>query len=78
MKWLLERYESGDEHKKLDVLTAARFVVRAWNEVSPRTIHNCFKHTEILPIVQNLNEELDTNDNDLMEELCTDIKGLRL
>jgi hypothetical protein len=78
VKWLLERYESDDENKKLDVLTAAQFVARAWNEVSPRTIHNCFRHTEILPIVQNLNEELDINDNDLMEELCTNVKGLRL
>ncbi|CAG8646027.1 8654_t:CDS:1, partial [Paraglomus brasilianum] len=31
----------------------------------------------ILPIV-NLNEELDINDDDLIEELCTDVKGFHL
>ncbi|CAG8670552.1 2938_t:CDS:1 [Ambispora gerdemannii] len=63
----------------MDILIAVRFVVRAWSEVSPTTIHNCFRHTGILPIYNN-NEELtiNDNDNDLTEELRADVESLHL
>src|SRR5437763_7644400 len=48
VKWLLHQYESGAEDKKMDILSAIRFVVRAWDEVAKGTISNCFRHTEIL------------------------------
>ncbi|CAG8640890.1 1837_t:CDS:1 [Paraglomus brasilianum] len=65
VKWLLG---SGDEHKKLDVLTAARFVARVWNEVSPKTIPNFFQQTKIF------NEKLDINDDDLMRSYAQMLK----
>ncbi|CAG8508011.1 9965_t:CDS:2, partial [Racocetra fulgida] len=71
----------------MDVLTAIKYIVRAWREVLSETVRNCFRHTGILPIIQN-NEELVTNNNEelvtddnedeLIEELHADIEALHL
>jgi hypothetical protein len=83
VKWLLQRYESEMENNKMDVLTAIRFIARAWCEVSPQTIRNCFRHTGILPLLANNNNRDDSVGNndgvgDLMRELQTDIGALHL
>ncbi|CAG8811744.1 22676_t:CDS:1, partial [Dentiscutata erythropus] len=44
IKWLLDQYESGNDDK-MNVLTAIRFIAKAWKEVSSETVHNCFRHT---------------------------------
>ncbi|CAG8761646.1 23416_t:CDS:2 [Gigaspora margarita] len=68
---------NAEKDKKMNVLGAIRFIVQAWREVIPETIHNCFRYIGILPDAQN-NEEsfIDDNDNELMDELYTDIKPL--
>ncbi|CAG8716353.1 3899_t:CDS:2 [Dentiscutata erythropus] len=77
--WLLDQYES-EKDNKMDVLTAIKFIVRGWREVSSETIKNCFRHTGILPLVQDNNEEPTTynNDDDIMEELYNNIELLNL
>ncbi|CAG8550150.1 24727_t:CDS:2 [Gigaspora margarita] len=85
-------YESRKENK-MDVLTAIKYIVRAWREVIPNTVYNCFRHTKILPVIQNdeelitdnkklvtdNNEEFVVDDNnELIEELHIDIEALRL
>ncbi|CAG8853950.1 15260_t:CDS:1, partial [Gigaspora margarita] len=92
IKWLLDQYELGKDNK-MDVLTAIKYIVRAWREVSPNTVYNCFRHTKILLVVRNEelvtddNEELFTNNNEefvaddndkLIEELHEDIEALHL
>jgi hypothetical protein len=80
VKWLLEQYESEAENKNMDILSAIRFIVRAWREVSLETIYNCFRHTRILPDIQNNNEEhiitVTNNNDDLIKELDKDIEAL--
>jgi DDE superfamily endonuclease len=82
VKWLLNRYESGINENKMDVLTAIQFSVNAWNDVSSTTIFNCFRHTNILPTTMETNnneeEELFIGHNELMNELYTNIGALRL
>ena len=62
----------------MNVLTAIKFIVRAWRKVSSETIRNCFQHTQILPVVQDNNEEptIDNNDDNLMKELYADVEAL--
>ncbi|CAG8581312.1 15157_t:CDS:2, partial [Cetraspora pellucida] len=64
------------DDNKMDVLTTIKFIVYAWREVSAATIQNCFKHTRILPIVQDNENAFDDNDNDLMEELYNNVEML--
>ncbi|CAG8852302.1 21307_t:CDS:2, partial [Gigaspora margarita] len=72
--WILDQYES-EKDDKMDVLTAIKFIVRGWREVSSETIKNCFQYTGILPLVQdNDKEPTANNDNDIMEELYRNIK----
>ncbi|CAG8573492.1 4316_t:CDS:2 [Gigaspora margarita] len=71
---LLEWYESGKDDK-LNVLNAIKFIVRAWKEVSPETIRNCFRHTEILPVQNNKEPTDDENDDELIEEMEADIEA---
>ena len=33
----------------MDVLQAIRYIIKSWEEITPETIHNCWKHTKILP-----------------------------
>ncbi|CAG8811679.1 27558_t:CDS:2, partial [Gigaspora margarita] len=73
-KWLLDQYES-EKDDKMDVLTAIKFIVQGWREVSSETIKNCFQHTEILLLVQDNDEEPTAdNDDNIMEELYRNIK----
>ncbi|CAG8720680.1 10634_t:CDS:2 [Gigaspora margarita] len=76
IKWLLDQYEARKD-EKMNVLTAIKFINRAWKEVLSEMIRNCFQHTGILPDAQD-NEELpiDDNNDNLMNELYKDIEAL--
>ena len=39
----------ADQTPSVDMAECVRFVSRAWNEVSAKTIQNCWRHTGILP-----------------------------
>ncbi|CAG8640144.1 7750_t:CDS:1, partial [Gigaspora margarita] len=46
-------------------------------KVTPETIHNCFRHTGILPNTQDNKESfIDDNDDKLIDELYADIEAL--
>ena len=44
----IEQIEA-DQTPLVDMADCVRFVSRAWNEVTPNTIQNCWRHTKILP-----------------------------
>lgn len=50
---LKKRIESIDGGKewKFDLLDALRLVKKAWDDVKPETIRNCFKHAKFIKIV---------------------------
>ena len=56
IKWILDKVQRGNDIKdlKMDVLQAIRYVVKSWEEITPETIHNCWKHTKILPDTMNI------------------------
>ncbi|CAG8781791.1 349_t:CDS:2, partial [Dentiscutata erythropus] len=58
-----------DNDDKMNVLTAIKFIVRGWREVSSETIQNCFRHTGIIPGPAK-------DDDDLMKELYENIEML--
>ncbi|CAG8646635.1 16384_t:CDS:2 [Cetraspora pellucida] len=62
------KYESRND-KKLNILSAIKFIVQAWKEVSSETICNCSWHTKILSVVQNNEPTNDNNENELIEEM---------
>ncbi|CAG8808151.1 14182_t:CDS:2, partial [Cetraspora pellucida] len=73
------RYKTRNDDK-MNVLTAIRFIAKAWREVSSETVFNCFRHTGILPV--DLNEEegdevLDDDNIELMKELRENIEALQ-
>ncbi|CAG8831834.1 15191_t:CDS:2 [Gigaspora margarita] len=67
----------AEKDEKINVLDAIRFIAWAWREVTPETIHNCFRYTGILPDTQNNKESfIDNNDDELMDEFYADIEVL--
>ncbi|CAG8677585.1 14214_t:CDS:1 [Cetraspora pellucida] len=78
IKWLLNQYKCGKDNK-MNVLTAIKYIACAWREILSETVHNCFKHIGILPVIQD-NEELvsNYNDDELIKELHMDIEALCL
>jgi hypothetical protein len=60
----------------MDVLQAIQFIIKSWNEVTPKIIHNCWHHTGIL-----LNTELldDIKTDDLiLDEISKALDALNL
>ena len=62
--------------KTINVLTAIRWIKKAWNEVKPQTIINCFRKTGALPQDQESEEEEDPfagleEDDTCLEELVS-------
>nr|CCA22836.1 AlNc14C170G7972 [Albugo laibachii Nc14] len=47
-QWSLDLLERGDSAKKIDVITAAHNIVKAWDAVTPDTIWSCWLHTGIV------------------------------
>ena len=72
---MLEQVEAGERAQdlKMDVLQAIRYVIQGWNNVTAKTIYNCWCHTGILPI--NTNIELDfplDDDYEIFDDKLTD------
>ena len=61
----------------MDVLQAIQYIIQGWDEVTTKTIKNCWHHTEIL---SSNNVELDDEINDdlILEELHNTLKALHL
>ena len=72
---MLEQVEAGERAQdlKMDVLQAIRYVIQGWNNVTAKTIYNCWRHTGILPI--NTDIELDfplDDDYEIFDDELTD------
>ena len=82
IKWILNQIEEGEDIKdlKMNILQAIQFIIKSWEEVSPRTIQNCWRHTKILPDRINVNSTNISDDiNDpTMIELSQAITTLNL
>ena len=79
IRWMLEQIEGGKDASdlKMDVLQAVRYIVRAWDEVTPEVISNCWKSTKILPnnvVSDNDYGDEDESNNNLLAELSDSIK----
>ncbi|CAI5711953.1 unnamed protein product [Peronospora farinosa] len=53
-----ERGEAGNIYK-VDQITAMRWSVAAWNEISDNTIANCFNHTRLLSDLPDISTAVD-------------------
>ncbi|CAG8585302.1 16627_t:CDS:2 [Cetraspora pellucida] len=75
-----DQYEDESSENNQNMLSATQFIVSAWNDVTTRTIFNCFCHTKILLVTAETNTYDDNVDNDtdneLINELYIDIKAL--
>jgi len=82
VRWLLSEIRKGNDIKdlKMDVLQAINYIIRSWEEITPLTISNCWKHTKILPT--NINAEsteiLNTNSVPTSGELAQAVNDLNL
>src|SRR3954454_14431072 len=50
IQYVLNLVEDGKDIKdlKMDVLQAIQYIIKSWEETTPETIRNCWKHTKIL------------------------------
>jgi hypothetical protein len=66
----------------MDVLQAIRFIISSWNEVTTETIHNCWKHTNILTFdefpINNNSDIICEDDNELTNDISKNIQALHL
>jgi transposase len=79
IKWILNQIEGGEDIKdlKMDVLQAIQFIIKSWEEVSPQTIHNCWRHTNILSDRMNV-DLTNPSDDPTVIELSQAITALNL
>jgi hypothetical protein len=80
---MLEQIEAGEDIRdlKMNVLQAIRYIVQSWDEITVKTIQNCWYHTEILsPDTDDigLHDEVGETDNLILDELRNGLKALRL
>jgi len=73
---------ASDIVKTINVLTAIRWIKKAWDEVKPQTITNCFRKTGALPQDQESEqdpfaglEEDDTCLEELVHQFDSDDSG---
>jgi hypothetical protein len=83
IRWILEQVEAGHaaQDLKMDILQAIYFIIKAWDEITPDTIHNCFRHTGILPIhseedVHNLADNAHSVSDPVLDGLANDLEAL--
>ena len=65
----------------MNVLQAIWYIVQSWDEITVKTIQNCWYHTEILsPDTDDigLHDEVGETDNLILDELRNGLKALRL
>src|SRR5688572_29688105 len=60
----------------MDVLQAIQFIIKSWNEVTTKTIHNCWHHTGILPNTELL-DDIETDDP-ILDKISKALDALNL
>ena len=84
---MLQHVEADNhaEDLRIDVLQAACFVIKAWDEVKVETIHNCWHHVKILPPctneeadLRNILEDIYQSEDSMLNDLADDIQALNL
>ena len=80
IKWILNLVEDGKDIKdlKMDVLQAIQYIIKSWEETTPETIRNCWKHTKILPATIDSAYNVRENNIPTLEELSDSIGALKL
>jgi hypothetical protein len=70
---MLEQIEAGEDIRdlKMNVLQAIQYIIQSWDEVTIKTIQNCWRHTEILSFNNNIIID-ETNDIDEADDLIFD------
>jgi len=83
IQWMLEQVEIGKsvQNLKMDILKGIQYSIQAWDEVKAKTIRNCWYHTKILPINENIEENIENleniQENDLpIKELSEELEAL--
>lgn len=57
LQYLLDEYNEGREGlTSMNILKAIRWSIRAWHEVTPETIHNCWMHSYLNPFTTQAKE----------------------
>src|SRR5690349_5950893 len=77
---MLQHVDTGKRLEKLsiNILQAIQFVVKAWSEISAKTIRNCWYYTKILPVdLRNLSENVQ-HDDLLLNDLTNALQALKL
>jgi hypothetical protein len=73
IRYLLQQIETNPlDQKKLDLLSAIKYVVSSWEEVSVKTIENCWHKTQLISNNQSL------PDNESMDDLTVFIDQINL
>jgi hypothetical protein len=80
---MLEQIEAGQraEDLKMNVLQAIQYITKGWNEVSPDTIRNCWRHTNILSAatnadLRNLSDNVRRSTDTSLDDLAEALKSL--
>src|SRR6266498_2680447 len=77
---MLEQIEAGEDIQdlKMDVLQAIQYIIQSWDEVTTKTIQNCWYHTKIIlnnnNIIDEANNIDEANDIDETDDLILDEK----
>jgi hypothetical protein len=82
---MLEQVEAGQqiERLKMDVLQAIRYISKAWEEITAKTIRQCWQHTGILPEsinadLQNPSDDVYAINDSVLDEICRALENLNL
>ena len=81
IRWMLSEIEKGKNVKdlKMNVLQAINYITKSWEEITPLTISNCWKHTNILPAYVSAEpSELPCNSSPALSELAQIVTDLNL
>jgi hypothetical protein len=80
LEWVLTQIETETGVQNMDLLTCISLILRAWNQVSERTIRNCWAHTAIMsaPMAAKLIQQNEPKRSNLESELDILIKKLSL
>ncbi len=76
---MLEQVEAGEHAQdlKMNVLQAIQYIIQGWNNVTTETIYNCWRHTEILPIDMDIDQDFPLDDDyEVSDELTDAFKAL--
>lgn len=71
------------EDLKMNILQAIRFIIKSWEEITPETIRNCWRHTKILPAsinaeLSNMSDNIGTTNDSILNDLSEALTALNL